>query len=208
MQRHVYITLIETLPPANQLREGCVFRVRSSPGVASEAYICLKLADNSYSWQPYPTQAVLSLKRDKAWQVDAITSSAQITTLDTAVDLSQFSFPIGANESWSAELHMSVTGSVGGGKFAFTAPTGHSTRMLVTGSDTSATTHMHAATTGSGTLSPAFVSGSQFVGHIDITLGIINGANAGTLAIQYASATAGLSTTVNSKSYMTARRIS
>lgn len=136
-------------------------------------------------------------------------ASNQTTTSNTAANVNNMAFDIGANEVWSFEFFMqNGCSSTGGVKWAITTPAGASFIAVADGMSTSATGRTSSIMTVSGTLSIAFNAVALQTGFTRITGTVGNGGTAGTIHLEVASGSSGQTTTVYGNSYMVARRIS
>jgi hypothetical protein len=125
-------------------------------------------------------------------------TTTQTTTVDTAANVTGMSFAVGANEIWAYEFNLQIgCNGVGGVKFAFTLPTspdlyrGHGFGNAGSGSNFRAE-----LMSASGTLTGAFATFSTTSGLCRLTGTIDTGANAGTVQLQFASTTAGQTSSV------------
>lgn len=126
--------------------------------------------------------------------------------------LTGLSFAIGAGEIWTAEWHLTCTGSTGdtgGMAFQLTGPASPTTVATSTfGNTTGITVYSDDSQTAFSTPSQAYsINAVAFTGIVKICAYIANGANAGTVTLQFASVTGTQSNSVLKGSYMTARKI-
>lgn len=169
------------------------------------ALLASSMAADSAFTGTYVPQAWRSIKR-KASQ----TSRSGTTTVTDDPDLV---FSIGANEIWVArwELFVEAANNTPDFKFTIAGPSGATGAFGANGFDDNVTasvadimsaTHALGATTRRGVTSTA--------AHIPIAATIVNGANAGTVSLQWAQNTSdgGNSTRLNAHSHMVADRIS
>lgn len=146
----------------------------------------------------------IDLNASFAW----VGTSNQTTTSNSATNVNNMSFSIGANDVWSFEFRMqNGCSSTGGVKWALTVPTGATFRATAQGMAASATARTSSVMSVSGTLSIAFNAVANQNGFTDITGTVAGGGTAGTVQLQVASTTNGQTTTVYGNSYMVARRI-
>lgn len=127
-----------------------------------------------------------------------ITGGDQTTTANTAQNITELvteSLP--ANTRWRFRGFISPgCNNTGGVKFAVVIPTAATVQLGLIGRDSSATTTINAAISASATLSPAFNSVNAANGRLWIEGEVAIGANAGTVQFQFASTTAGQTSTI------------
>jgi hypothetical protein len=137
--------------------------------------------------------------------------TATVTTTSNTLGtnaLTGLGFAIGANESWTVEWNLTVTGSTAGMKFDVTGPASPTDLRVSVLGNTSAITAISAETiTAFSTASAAYVLYATTSGQVRIVACINNGANAGTVQLRFGAATNTQSNSVLLNSYMTARRI-
>ena len=126
--------------------------------------------------------------------------------------LNGLSFAIVAGEIWTAEFHLTCTGSTGdtgGMAFQLTGPASPTTVATSTfGNTTGIAVFSDDNQTAFSTPSQAYmINAVAFTGGVHIYAYIANGANAGTVTLQFASVTGTQSNSVLKGSYMTARKI-
>jgi hypothetical protein len=130
------------------------------------------------------------------------------TTLNSASNVTDMSFAIGASETWSVEFFISNGCSgTGGVKWALTTPAGATFRAVADGMSTAITGRTSAIMTVSGTLTVAFNAVALATGFTRITGVVVNGGSAGTVQLQFASGTAAQTSTVFANSYLIAREM-
>jgi len=136
------------------------------------------------------------------------TTTTQNTTLATGVNVTNMSLPIAANEVWTYEFIVFCTGGAAGTKFALTVPAGCAITAALygTSNNTGNLRFQGENLTVSGTLSTiSFMPG--FTGHVSVTGIAVNGVTAGTIQLQFAAATAGQTSTIQARSFVTGRTI-
>lgn len=131
------------------------------------------------------------------------------TTGVIAANVADMDFAVGANEVWTAEFNLqNGCSGTGGSKWALTIPAGATMRAVVVGTGSSATAQQGGVLTAAGVLTTAnFNTGILTTGYARITVTVVNGATAGNVQLQFASATAGQISTVYADSYLTARKV-
>jgi hypothetical protein len=141
---------------------------------------------------------------------NAIVASNLTTTVIAPSNVTGMSFSIGANETWSFEFNIdNGCNNIGGVKYAITIPAGGVLNASAEGMATSLTTIQYAQMIVSGTLTAAgFNRVNLATGFTRIAGVVANGGTAGTVQLQFASTTAGQTSTVFTNSYLAARRIS
>ena len=124
----------------------------------------------------------------------------QATTNAAAVNVTNMSFAIPANEVWAVEFRLGTTVSGAAGmKIAITVPAGATLGASVRGSST-------AIITASGTLTANIQSSAT--GPVTIHALIQNGANAGNVQLQFASGDGVVTATIKGgQTYFTARKL-
>lgn len=132
-----------------------------------------------------------------------------VTTSNTHANVGTLGFAIGAYEVWSGEFYLSCTGSTDGMKFQLTGPSSPaSVRISVNGHSTAITAITFSELTAFSSASTAFiVNGTPFTGRVKIEIVVENGPNAGTVQLQFASATNAQTNTILKNSYRTARMV-
>lgn len=135
---------------------------------------------------------------------DIITAD-QATTSGTAVNVTDAVFSIGANENWTAEFHirMTLAGVGADPKFALDVPTGATVIGQVWGN--SAGSIVYREITADATLTTGTIGGTP--GSVVIYVSVQNGANAGSVQLQFASGDGATSTSVKAGSYWNAREV-
>jgi len=130
------------------------------------------------------------------------------TTATGAANVTGMSFSVGANETWSFEffLQNGCSGS-GGIKWAITTPAGATFRAVADGMSTAVTARTSSIMTVSGTLSVAFNTVALATGFTRITGVVVNAGTPGTVQLQFASTTAGQTSTAFTNSYLIAREM-
>lgn len=143
------------------------------------------------------------------WLAFSRVTGDQTTTLDTAVNCTNMSFAIGANETWSFDMiYFGGCNNTGGTKFAITLPTGCTLKSAVDAVNTGSTTFQMEQMTTSGTLTTnIFFELNSSALYAKIVGIAVNGSTAGTIQLQYASGTATQTSTIQANSYTTARRL-
>ncbi len=140
--------------------------------------------------------------------VKAVGGAAQTTTLDTGVDITNMSFAIGASETWTFEAHLQIgCNNTGGVKFAVVVPTAATFRAHMLGMSSGVTGVTVSLVATSGTLSAAFNTVNSQSGWVRIFFTVINSTTPGDVKLQFASTTAGQTSTVHPDSFFTANRI-
>jgi len=154
--------------------------------------------------------SALTLKADKAWVVNAYAATDVTTTSATAATIPALSFAIGANETWTADCVCRVGCSASGGiKWLVSRPSGYTLfQCLMQGNGPSLQAIESQIANGTGLGATAFCTVVTTVGWMRISVMVANGATAGTVSLNLASATATQTSTVYAGSYMTARRVS
>lgn len=136
-------------------------------------------------------------------------TSNQTTTSNSATDVTNMSFTIGANDVWSFEFNMqNGCSGTGGVKYALTVPGSATFRAIADGMSTGATGRTSSIMSVSGTLSIAFNAVANQVGFTRVYGTVAGGGTGGTVQLRVASTTNGQTTTVYGNSYFIARRIS
>lgn len=127
-----------------------------------------------------------------------ITGGDQTTTANTAQNITELvTASLSANTRWRFRGFISLgCNNTGGVKFAVVIPTAATVQLGLIGRDSSATTTINAAISASATLSPAFNSVNAANGRLWIEGEVAIGANAGTVQFQFASTTAGQTSTI------------
>lgn len=133
----------------------------------------------------------------------------QTTTLATAVSATGLVVPIAASEVLAVEFNLQIgCNNTGGVKIAVTIPSGATMRLVARGMGATAAAVNSAVITASGTLTTAvFNNANLATGWIEIRGVVANGANAGNVQLQFASATAGQTSTIFSNSYVVSTKI-
>jgi hypothetical protein len=137
----------------------------------------------------------------------ASTANDVTVSSTTFVSVTGLSFSIGAFESWTAEFDLTCVGDANGLKFQLTGPASPSGLRITTHANVSSATDfsvdsMTAFSTGGGTYFT-----SVFNGMARINLSIDNGANAGTVQLQFATASGTNTCSVMRGSKLQARRV-
>jgi len=130
---------------------------------------------------------------------EVVLSSNVTTTLDTAVDVTGLSFSLAANSKYKARFTTRIGCSgTGGVKFGYSCPvdTVASTSYIGSGANTGAQTAAGGSSTGSALSSLVFNAVAQSIGMYWVEYLIVTGATAGTFQVQFASTTAGQTSTV------------
>ena len=139
---------------------------------------------------------------------NAVVSANQTRTLNTAGNVTDMSFNIGASETWSFEFNLQNGCSGGGGnRWAITFPGGGTMRSVAIGNAGNTTSIASSIITASGGLTSSFCTFNSTAGWTRITGVVVNGGTAGTVQLQFASGTNGQTTTIYANSYLTARRV-
>lgn len=135
-------------------------------------------------------------------------SPDQTTTSNSATNVNNMSFTIGATDVWAFEffMHNGCSGN-GGLKYAITVPAGATFEAVADGMAGSVTGRTSSIMSVSGTLSVAFNATSNQNGFARITGTVVGGGTGGTVNLQYASGTNGQTSTIYASSYLIARRI-
>lgn len=153
-----------------------------------------------------------TLATDQLPQANGVNFSNVTVASTTAANVTSLGFAIGANESWSAEFHLTIQGATNGCKFLVTSPSGATVRLGVLAQTTSATSAMafeSSATTIGATLTAsanAYMS-ANFTGKAIITVAATAGATPGTIQLQIATISGTNTITVLQYSHMTARKV-
>lgn len=131
-----------------------------------------------------------------------------VSTIIAAADIQKLTFPLLANNNYTFEfnLHVGCSG-VGGVKFAITVPSGAIFRAEALGIGATAGAITSALLSSSGVLSSAFNLVSLQTGWVRIYGAVIVGGTPGTLKLQFASGTAGQTSTIYNTSSFNAVRI-
>lgn len=130
------------------------------------------------------------------------------TSSSTMANVTGLSFAIGANQVWTVEFALYATGSLNGMTFQLTGPASPTNLLIFNQGDTTGVTLVSTdAQTAFGTPTQAYIAG-VFSGLVVIRATIENGANAGTVQLQFASAVNTQTNIVKRGSYMSARRVS
>ena len=140
---------------------------------------------------------------------NAIVSSNRTTTSTTLSDVTDMSFSIGANETWSFEFHISNGCSGNGGTdWAVTVPSGGTLRASVLGRAGAYTDVISTVLTSSGSKTfTSFNTANSAYGNTHITGVVVNGATPGNVTLQFSAGTGGQTSTVFANSYLTARKV-
>jgi hypothetical protein len=141
---------------------------------------------------------------------NTVTAANQTTTVIAPTNVTGMSFNIGANETWSFEFNIdNGCNNTGGVKYAITVPAGGVLNATALGLATSLTTIQFAQLIVSGTLTAAGFNRVNLATGFTRIVGVVaNGATLGTVQLQFASTTAGQTSTVFANSYLAARRVS
>lgn len=133
-------------------------------------------------------------------------SANYTTTLATNVD-TDLSFAVAANEVWMIEFQTTTTSGAAGGKFQISAPTGATVEgwSLCEVAGNPGATRITARHTAINTLTGLLLPQAAASGSTKVL--VVNGANAGTIALGCGSVTGGQTTTVFAGSYMQAQRV-
>lgn len=151
------------------------------------------------------TQAKLAANAKTA---RASVASDVTTTSSTQANVTGLSFAIAANEVWTAEFALVCTGTGTGMAFQLTGPSSPTNVLIFTqGSTISASVFSGDGQAAFSTPTQAYVAGA-FNGVVVMRATIENGANAGTVALQFAAATNTQTEKVLRGSYMVANRVS
>lgn len=135
--------------------------------------------------------------------------AANISTASTTYSNTGLSFVIGANEVWSVEWHLFVTGATGGMKLQVSGPAAPTdVRINITGNTTSVGSFSAESQASFSAGGGATFMGIAFTSKNMVIAGITNGANAGAVQLMYNSAGGVNTITILRGSYMVARRIS
>lgn len=131
------------------------------------------------------------------------------TTADTAGDVTGLGFAIAASEVWCAEFHLKIgCNNTGGVKFAITVPASATFMATVQGSSTSPSSLTTSILATSGALSSSSFSAVNSANcWLKVSVCVVNSTNAGSVQLQFASTTAGQTSTVYANSYVIARKI-
>lgn len=129
------------------------------------------------------------------------------TTSATLGNATYYAFPIGANETWSFEFNLFMTGVAGGTEFGFNGPSGSTVTATIIG-DTSAVGTFSAASITSLNTADTVAFNSTAAAIVTRITGVLAaGANAGTCQLMWKSVTGGNTSTIKALSVMNARRI-
>lgn len=158
---------------------------------------------------PLPASA-LDVDALKSGNIVRVLSADLTTTIVTAATIPALSFPIGANETWTADYVCRVGCSASGGiKWRVSRPSGYSLfQCLMQGNGPSLQSIESQIANGVGLGATAFCTVVTTVGWMRISVMVANGATAGTVSLGFASTTAAQTSTVYAGSFLTARRIS
>lgn len=129
-----------------------------------------------------------------------------VTSSNTLQDDDHLFFPIGANETWTFNMVLSVSANASGGlKYLFTVPSGATARAKIVGSANPFASAINTdLTVGNGTTNAILNTQSQLIYGT-----VVNGSNAGTVQLRWAqNASFGTGTTINKNSNLLAIRIS
>ncbi len=131
------------------------------------------------------------------------------TTSGSAVDATGFSFAIAANEVWTFDITLNLTGITGGTKFAVNGPSAATLMAQVFGMTSGVTAFRSDVISALATLSAtALVTSNGTTGMlVRITGVIVNSSTPGTVQLQWASVTGGNTSTIKANSSFTATRI-
>jgi hypothetical protein len=136
-------------------------------------------------------------------------TSSYTTTSASAQNATGLSFAIGASETWSFEFFIfHGCDNTGGNKFAITVPAGASFRSVAVGKAAATTAIRSERMEVSGTLTSAFNAEANSNGWTQINGTVTSSGTSGTVQLQYASATAGQTTTIQVGSHINARKTS
>ncbi len=180
----------------------------ANPHTVTKAQVGLGSVDNTTdAAKPVSTaqQTALNLKQDKAWETLERLAATVATSLATAVDITGLNFAVNNGEVWAFDVYLRVVGNTAGMKYTWTHP-GGTVSKITTGSLASVATITASAATGSGSLTVAFGT-AVYVGWAEVH-GTISATANGTVQFQFAATTAGQSVSVETGSYLIARRIS
>jgi hypothetical protein len=140
--------------------------------------------------------------------VNANVAADVTTTSNTMANVTGLSWSIGAGEVWSVEFNLYCTGSLTGMQFQLTGPASPTFVRVFTQGDTTGVGSVSTdSQTAFGSPTQSYVS-TSFSGYVRVMATIENGANAGTVQLQFASTTNTQTNKVLRGSYMTGRRIS
>jgi large repetitive protein len=159
----------------------------------------------TYGLMTSPTYAGTSVGAPaNAYVVNDVT-----TTSSAMANVTGLSFAIPANTVWSVEFNLLSTGSLGGVVFQLTGPAAPTLVTIFTQGDTTGVTGVSSDSQSAfGTPTQAYiVNVVPFTGVVTMKALISNGANAGTVRLQFASATNTQTNIIKAGSYMTARRV-
>jgi hypothetical protein len=144
----------------------------------------------------------------------AATANARVTSdvstpSTTPQNVTGLSFAIGANETWSFEVHMKISCTSNGGvKFAVDVPSGTLLAEVIGVQTNSATSIQSAILTTTGLTTAAFAISNTLGNWAKISCLVANGGTAGTVQIKFACGATSQSSTVYANSYLTGRKIS
>jgi len=144
-------------------------------------------------------------------EVYAVSSNAgpnQTSASNVQGNVTNMSFAVGANETWSFEFNLQIGCSGAGGvKFQLTGPAsgGPAVNAVAEGSGAGAATITSSALAAFSSASVGF-SASFAAGWVHITGVVVNGTTAGTVQLQFASGTNAQTSTIFYPSYMVARK--
>lgn len=139
---------------------------------------------------------------------NAVLSANRTTTVTTAADVTDMAFAIPASQTWTAEFNLQHgCDNTGGVKYAISVPVGATFRAVVEGNETSTSRGMAVLVVSDTLSAQAFNIVNTASGYAKVTLGIVNGATAGTVQLRFASGVDTQTSTVYANSYLTARKI-
>lgn len=171
-------------------------------------------ADRTIAISAATTAAAGSMSAADKTKLDALTEirsrvSTSPGTTNTTVTAATtgLSFAIGANEvfSFTADLQTQCS-STGGMKFSITGPAGAAVGARCKGTGAAVTAETEQRITALGTLTTAIFNNAAIVGGVRITGTIRNGATPGTVTINFASVTAGQTSTILQDSFLIASK--
>jgi hypothetical protein len=140
------------------------------------------------------------------WVAKRKTGDQSVTSSTVLVDETDMQFAIGVNETWVVEWVLTTTFSAAG-QIDVAVVTPAAAAQLVTATQTpNAIVPAYGSTTVSGT-AIGLVCAAATAGMVRLVATVVNGANAGTVKMQFAQHTSdGTATTVKANSYMVARK--
>jgi hypothetical protein len=138
---------------------------------------------------------------------DAFVGGDVANSTTAMANVTGLAFAIAANANWTVEFKIYAAGSLGGMLFQLTGPASPTNVLIFTQGDTTGVTLISTDSQSAfSTPTQAYVSGA-FSGFVTIHATIENGANPGTVQLQFASNTVAQTNTIKRGSFMRARLV-